>query len=238
MPAQDLLRQARLPIDHEYGTKFEQCHASEYATATKHALEEAYSRVQKKLDAAHHLQKTYYDQKVHGKPVVTGDFVWLFSPAVPRGHSKKLHHTLSGPYRVIAKLSETDYRVKKLTSWKMVRVVHFDRLKLWDPNTRFDDLLVTPSPTPPPHVSSGQDLFDMELLDSDDGDDTGPPSYPPQSVWNLYCTLNLRTNSLRWGVMYNWTDYYTCYCTVMHHHHTYTLIIIMNVSHMTDCLVL
>ena len=87
----------------------------------------------------------------YGKPFVTGDLVWLFYPAVPRGHSKKHHHPWSGPYRVIAKLSETDYRVKKMTGQKTVRVVHFDRLKSCDPNTRLDDLLVTPSPTPPPH---------------------------------------------------------------------------------------
>ena len=68
-------RQARLPIDLVYGTKVEQSHVSEYATAIKHALEEAYSQVRKKLDAAHRLQKTYYDQKVHGKPFVTGDLV-------------------------------------------------------------------------------------------------------------------------------------------------------------------
>lgn len=172
-------RQARLPIDLVYGTKVEQSHATEYATATKHALEEAYSQVRKKLDAAHRLQKTYYDQKVHGKPFVTGDLVWLFSPAVSRGHSKKLHHPWSGPYRVLAKLSETDYRVKKLTGRKTVRVVHFDRLKPCDPNTRLDDLIVMPSPTPPTHVSSGPDLFEMELLDSDDGDDAGPPPAPP-----------------------------------------------------------
>ena len=61
----------------------------------------------------------------------------------------------------------------------MVRLVQFDRLKPCDPNTRFDDLLVTPSPTPPPHVSSEPDLFDIELLDSDDGDDNGPPPAPP-----------------------------------------------------------
>ena len=107
-------RQARLPIDLVYGTKVNHTHASAYAMSTKRAFEEAYSLVRQKLNAAHCIQKTYYDKKVHGKPFVTGDLVWLFSPAVPRGKSKKLHHPWSGPYRVTARLGDSDYRVKKL----------------------------------------------------------------------------------------------------------------------------
>ena len=142
-------RQARLPIDLVYGTKVNHTHASTYATSTKRAFEEAYSLVRQKLNAAHCIQKTYYDKKVHGKPFVTGDLVWLFSPAVPRGKSKKSHHPWSGPYRVTARLGDSDYRVKKLTGRRTVRVVHFNRLKSCNPATRWVDLDPTPSTTPP-----------------------------------------------------------------------------------------
>ena len=136
--------QARLPIDLVYGTKVQQIPVKEYATSTKQALEEAYGLVRQKLKVAHCFQKAYYDRKLHGKPFAVGDLVWLFSPAVPRGHSKKLHHPWTGLYRVIAKLSENDYRIKKLTGRKTVQVVHFDRLKPCDPTTRFDNPAVSP----------------------------------------------------------------------------------------------
>lgn len=91
-------RQARLPIDLVYGTGTGQSPVSEYATSTKHALEEAYSMVREKLNAAHCHQKVHvYDKKVHGRPFAVGDLVWLFSPAVPRGQPK-IHHPWSGPY--------------------------------------------------------------------------------------------------------------------------------------------
>ena len=69
-------RQAWLLIDLVYGTKVEQTPVSEYdAATTKHALEEAYCLVRKKLDAAHCLQKTHYDKKVHGRSFAVGDLV-------------------------------------------------------------------------------------------------------------------------------------------------------------------
>ena len=85
-------RQARLPIDITYGSAVDNSTSTEYATATKAALMEAYALVLQKLDAVHTFQKAYYDKIVHGTPFEEGDLVWLFSPAVPRGHSRKLHH--------------------------------------------------------------------------------------------------------------------------------------------------
>ena len=45
----------RLPIDIVYGTKVRQAPASEYASLTKQALEEAYGLVRKKLQTAHEI---------------------------------------------------------------------------------------------------------------------------------------------------------------------------------------
>ena len=91
-------RQARLPIDLAYGTGTRQALVSEYATSTKQTLKEAYCLVRERLNTAHCRQKVHYDKKVHGRPFTVGDLVWLFSPAVPRGQSKKFHHPWSGPY--------------------------------------------------------------------------------------------------------------------------------------------
>ena len=139
-------RQAILPIDLVYGTRSGQAPVTEYAKSTKNALDEAYQLVREKLDAAHCHQEVHYDKKVHDKLYIVGDLVRLFSSVVPSGQPRKLYHPWSGPYRVIAKLSETDYRVKKITGRKTIRIVHFNWFKRCDPATRFENL--------PPHSSS------------------------------------------------------------------------------------
>ena len=53
-----------------------------------------------RLQVEHQRQKDFYDEQVYGKPFEVGDMVWVHSPAVPRGRSKKLHHYWSGPFQV------------------------------------------------------------------------------------------------------------------------------------------
>ena len=62
--------------------------------------------------------------------------VWLYSPVVAKGKSKKLHHPWLGPYRIIKKLSDLTYRVQHHLNMKKRTVVHFDRLKPCQPGTR------------------------------------------------------------------------------------------------------
>ena len=115
---------------------------------------------------------------------IVGDLVWLFSPVVPSGQSRKLHHPWSGPYRVIAKLSETDYHVKKITGRKTIRVVHFNWLKHCDPATRFENLRPHSSSIPaiPVHLQTEPDVFSQEMEPLDvDSDDIRLPSSPPQA---------------------------------------------------------
>jgi len=96
---------------------------------------------------------------------------------VPEGKSNKLHHPWTGPFRVLAKLSDSDYCVKKLTGNKRVLVVHFNRLKLCIPGTRFG--LEVPNPVevegPPlsqddtPHCF-GANMEPLECNDIDEPD--------------------------------------------------------------------
>lgn len=122
-------RQARLPVDLMYGTgPSDSFTAGEYATELRNALHNAYAVVREKCNAEHKRQKSFYDEKVHGKPYSVGDVVWLHSIVVPRGQSRKLHHPWKGPYRVQERIGESDYKIR---AWKgkSTQVVHFDRLK-------------------------------------------------------------------------------------------------------------
>ena len=165
-------REARLPLDIVFGTKKLPAQSIEdYAAHLKTSLTDAYSDVRHQLQTAHQRQKEIYDRKVHGEPYKAGDLVWLYHPAVPPGQSRKLHHPWAGPFKVLEKLSEADYRIKEVYGKKSPSIVHFDRLKLCHPRTRFagpidkeDDEVTVPEITP-------TSIFDMELVNSDD--DTG-----------------------------------------------------------------
>ena len=172
-------RQARLPIDLMYGTgSHSEVPANEYAATLKQGLEDAYQLVRNKLAVSHERRKEHYDQKVHGKPYHEGDLVWLHSTVVPKGQSKKLHHSWTGPCRVVKRLSDSDYRIEALRGQKRRQVVHFDRLKLCTPGTRFMSESEEPSgQRTGNHPSKGTtlDAFgeDMELID------TGPETANP-----------------------------------------------------------
>ena len=98
-----------------------------------------------RLSAQHERQKAIYDHKIHGDPYTQGDLVWLHSPAVSRGLSRKLHHVWKGPFRVLERVSNSDYRIKSLSGKKQVQIVHFDRLKPCTPGTRFNDTITDQS---------------------------------------------------------------------------------------------
>ena len=120
-----------MPIDlmYMYGMGNEkEVHTTQYAAETRKALEEAYRHVREKLHvaASHVCRKDYYNKQVHGRPFAVGDLVWLHSAVVPEGKSIKLHYPWTGPFRVLTKLSDSDYCVKKLTGNKRVLVVHFN----------------------------------------------------------------------------------------------------------------
>ena len=70
-----------------------------------------------------------YDRKVAGAPYCVGDLVWLLSPAVARGSSRKLHYPWKGPYRITEVITDVTYGVQQMRLPCRRVVVHYDRLK-------------------------------------------------------------------------------------------------------------
>eukprot|EP00731_Ephydatia_muelleri_P033166 Em0025g122a len=81
-------REAKLPVDLMYGS----------------------NRIEERL-SEHRRQKDIYDEKVHGKPFVPGELVWL--PAVPRGQSRKLHLPWKGPLKVLERRGDCVYKIAR-----------------------------------------------------------------------------------------------------------------------------
>lgn len=141
-------RQVNLPVDLMYGsTPHEACTLGDYAYTLRNNLTEAYVLARKKGITEHNRQKALYDVKVHGAPYQVGDWVWLHSPAVPRGQCRKLHHPWTGPFKVVECIGECDYKIKSKNG-KMIRVVHFDRLKPFVPGTRTETFQGQPPENP------------------------------------------------------------------------------------------
>ena len=132
-------REAKLPIDLMYGTGNDKSiPTTEYAIQLKKGLEDAYTCARAKLGASHERRKEHYDKRVHGKSFAEGDLVWLHSTVVPSGQSRKLHCPWTGPYKIIEMITDSDYKIKGLRGRKQCHIVHFNRLKLCTPGTRFE----------------------------------------------------------------------------------------------------
>ena len=62
--------------------------------------------------------------------------MWLYSPAVRPGQSKKPHLPWSGPFEIIKSMSDVTYRIANIHAKCHKQVVHFNRLKLCPPDIR------------------------------------------------------------------------------------------------------
>ena len=99
-----------MPVDIMFGTPTPEATShSEYATQIRQHLEAAYQQVRERLGHKLDRQKELYDKRVHGKPFEAGELVWLHSPAVPHGQSKKLYCPWTGPFHVVRKISDVTY---------------------------------------------------------------------------------------------------------------------------------
>ena len=146
------------------------------------ALENAYHHVRSTMGLKQEHQKELYDRKRHGDPYKVGDLVWLHSPVVPCGSSRKLHHPWTGPYKIVKQLSDVTYRIQSCRGRRHRFVVHFNHLKPCPDDMRFEEI-VNSQPLVPSYPCHQRTEVprNSPLLVLDDCDDISPvlvPSYP------------------------------------------------------------
>ena len=124
-------RKARLPIDIMYGTgQADNFSVDRFVNDVSVVLENAYHHVRNTMGFKQDRQKELYDRKRHGEFYQAGGLVWLHTPVVPRGASRKLHRPWTGPYKIIKRLADVTYRIQNCNGHRRRRlVVHFDCLK-------------------------------------------------------------------------------------------------------------
>lgn len=136
-------RELQLPVDIMYGAPPGRPTSNhpQYVLDLQQSLEKAFARARHTTQTALKRQKTVYDGSIRrSTQFQPGDAVFLFSPVVPVGKSRKLHRYWSGPHRIDTVIDNITAQITDLATQKR-QVVHVNRLK---PYVRL------PSPQPPP----------------------------------------------------------------------------------------
>ena len=188
-------REARLSVDVVYGSPPDETYESpsEFALKLRDRLADAYKLVRNNTDVEQKRQKLLlYDRRTQVSPYTVGDQVWLHSPAVRRGKSRKLHRPWQGPYEIIKVLSDVIYRIRSANNKRKRLVVHSDRLKHYKgrsekeqstpPLSHYSSLLSSKESNVQP-ASSAEDLPSAS--------DANPPT-PPQQPQLRRSTRNRR----------------------------------------------
>ena len=131
-------REALLPVDLQFGLSFiDTVSPDQYTRQLQNRLSYAYRVTRERLGVAQDWQQILYNWTIHGKPFTAGDLVWLHSTVIPSESHRKLHHPWTGPYVVLEKLSDINYRIKPCSSAiDKILTVHFNRLKKCISGTR------------------------------------------------------------------------------------------------------
>eukprot|EP00794_Sanderia_malayensis_P003864 gene3864-4403_t len=75
--------------------------------------------------------KKYYDQRATDPDFTVGDKVWVYTPKVPKGLTKKLKHLWHGPYRISQQFSAVHFQLFTFDNRRVTTKVHANRLKLF-----------------------------------------------------------------------------------------------------------
>ena len=123
-------REIRLPADVMFGSTPDQPKDThEYVKELRKNLEEAHELAREHLKTAQKRQKRYHDARGTGNGFGIGDRVWLFNSATKKGESRKLQSPWLGPFVILDKLSDVNYKIGAENGLGRKQIVHYNRLK-------------------------------------------------------------------------------------------------------------
>ena len=109
-------REARLPVDLLFKLPSSSPSVTDFAACLTKALNKAYELVRENVGMKQQRQTENYDKRIHGKPFMKKDLVWLHNPRVPRGSHRKLKKTT----QIRNSSNPTLYTTRKLEQFKSV----------------------------------------------------------------------------------------------------------------------
>jgi len=91
-------------------------------------MQKAHEIARKKLEVSAQRRKAYYDIKANLQSYKTFDKVWFLDETRKEGISPKLQPLYSGPYLVLQKINDLNYKIQ-LNGQGIIKVVNHDKLK-------------------------------------------------------------------------------------------------------------
>ena len=89
------------------------------------------------IQLSQHNMKEIYDRNAKPYPYQVGDKVWVFTPKIIKGLSRKLMYSWHGPYRLVHKLTPVTFELRTQTNKLLKAPVHVNRMKPFvDPTDR------------------------------------------------------------------------------------------------------
>jgi len=154
-------------------------------------IEIAHEIARKNIQLAQQKMKEYHDRRATCPEYNVGDRVWIYTPAVPVGLSKKLRHLWHGPYRIIEQLSPVHFALRTCDNRRLAAIIHANRLKpYYDPSNRPVDI---PSGLDNPNEPCiCEDEFPEDSFDSSNG--TSEPNTQIPQAQRPPTSSNLNTN--------------------------------------------
>ena len=110
-------REAATPIDVIFPLPEEKLSPHPYADQLRACLKSAFHCVREQLKLSVERARQGYTGKLEGQPLNEGDLLWLFTPTVKPGDSKKLTPMYTGPWRVSEKISDVLFQVTVNGGW-------------------------------------------------------------------------------------------------------------------------
>ena len=92
-------------------------------------LQRAQAIAHENTQRAQQAMKSQYDKNAKEPNFEIGDSVWVYTPQLKKGLSKKLLHFWHGPYRIVQKLSPVNYQLFTQENKPISAVVHVNRMK-------------------------------------------------------------------------------------------------------------
>ena len=115
--------------------------------------------------------KDRYDKKATTIKFGVGDFVVIKNGVKKKGKSKKLKPKFTGPFRLIEKVSEVNFRVKNRGE-KRGTVIHVNRMKKFDERKvpwEMEESIQLEESSPTPIVSPKNRQWPLKAVESQDG---------------------------------------------------------------------
>jgi len=160
----------RLPVDVVFGLpeRLVIASPSSYVAMLADRMRRIYEVARNTDDAAHVLQKDYYDESATNAKFPVNTAVWLLDTVIPTGlGQRKFHKPWKGPYYVVTEKHPV-YSIRSAATQREQRV-HFNRLK------KCRSAVPAPiPPEPPPPANTGPSLTVVD----DDADNNVAAPHP------------------------------------------------------------